>query len=343
MTRSKQLLGAVSSIALVAFSATPALAEGTTAGQDIVNNVSVTYDVGGVTQGAVVDSDTFTVDRKVNVTVAEVGNDTTEVAPGQLQAAIKFEVTNDSNDTVDFNLSADQSSAADDFDISNVKFYVDNGDGIFNPADDLEVTYLDEMAADETRTVFIVGDIPTGVTTGQTSDVALVADAHAADGTAGALGAELANTAGANTAGVDTVLADGAGDVDAAGDGDFSDTDTYVVAAADVTVVKSSRIISDPVNGATNPKAIPGAVVEYCIVVSNAAGSATATDVLVNDVLPADVTYDAGFGIFVNGNATCESGVAGGSYNATDNEVDGALNDIPAATSLSLYFRTTIN
>ncbi len=218
MTRSKQLLGAVSSIALVALSASPALAEGTTAGQDIVNNVSVTFDVGGVTQGAVIDSDTFTVDRKVNVTVTEVGNDTTEVAPGQLQAAIRFEVTNDSNDAVDFALTAEQ-SAADDFDITNIKFYVDNGDGIFNPADDLEVTYLDEMAADETRTVFIVGDIPTGVVTGDTADVALVADAHAASGTAGALGAELTDTAGANTAGIDTVLADGAGDVDAANRG----------------------------------------------------------------------------------------------------------------------------
>lgn len=342
MTRSKQLLGAVSSIALVALSASPAMAEGTTAGQDIVNNVSVTYDVGGVTQGAVTDSDTFTVDRKVNVTVAEVGNDTTEVAPGQLQAAIKFEVTNDSNDAVDFALTAEQ-SAADDFDITNIKFYVDNGDGIFNPADDLEVTYLDEMAADETRTVFIVGDIPTGVVTGDTADVALVANAHAADGTAGALGAELTDTAGANTAGIDTVLADGAGDVDAPNQGDFSDTDTYVVAAADVTVAKSSRIISDPVNDVNNPKAIPGAVVEYCIVVSNAAGSATATNVVVVDSLPADVTYDSVFGIFLNGDATCANGVAGGSYNATDNEVSGTLSDIPASTSLSLYFRTTIN
>lgn len=342
MTRSKQLLGAVSSIALVAFSASPALAEGTTAGQDITNNVSVTYDVGGVTQGAVVDSDTFTVDRKVNVTVAEVGGDTTEVAPGQPQAAIKFEVTNDSNDLVDLALSAQQ-SAADDFDITNIKFYVDNGDGIFNPADDLEVTYLDEMAADETRTVFIVGDIPTGVVTGDTADVALVANAHAAEGTAGNLGAELFDTAGGNTAGIDTVLADGAGDVDAANEGDFSDTDTYVVAAADVTVEKTSQIISDPVNGTTDPKAIPGAVVQYCIVVSNAAGSATATDVAVVDVLPADVTYDSVFGIFLNGDATCNGGAAGGAYDAGANEVSGTLDDIPASTSRSLYFRTTIN
>ena len=41
MKRSKQLLGAVSTIALIAFSASPALAGGSTAGSSITNNVSV--------------------------------------------------------------------------------------------------------------------------------------------------------------------------------------------------------------------------------------------------------------------------------------------------------------
>jgi len=146
-----------------------------------------------------------------------------------------------------------------------------------------------------------------------------------------------------NTAGVDTVLADGAGDEDVANAGDFSDTDTYVVGAPELTVNKASSVISDPVNGTTNPKAIPGATIEYCITVANGAGAATATNVNVNDVLPADVTYDATFGIFVDGDASCASGSAGGSYNATDNEVDGALSDIAASTTRSLYFRVTID
>lgn len=340
MKRTTRLVGTVSSIALVALSASPAMAAGTAAGSTITNNVSVDYSVGGVAQTAETASDTFTVDRKVDVTVAEVGGSATTVAPGQTQAAITFQVTNLSNDTVDFDLSVVQSTT-DDGDITNVQYFLDDGNGIFD-AGDVLITYLDEVAPDDTRTIHVVGDIPGTLTTGQTIDVALVADAHEG-ATSGSLGAELLATAGGNTTGVDTVLADGAGDVDAANAGDFSDTDSFVVSAAALTVAKTSTIIDDPVNGTTNPKAIPGATIQYCITVANASGSATATNVSVNDVLPADVTYLSTFGIFVDGDASCASGVAGGSYNSTDHEVDGTLSDISAGVTRSLYFRVTID
>ena len=348
MKRTKQLLGATSAVALVAFSTAPAMAAGTQAGSTIRNDVSVTFEVGGVTQTAETDFDEFTVDRRVNLVVAEVGGADTSVSPGAPDQAVTFQVTNSSNDTIDMALSLVQ-SATDDFDITNVRYFVDDGDGVFD-SDDTEVTFLDEVAADATITVHVVGDIPLGTSTNDEADVSLVATAHQAAGTAGALGAVLTATAGANTTGIDTVLADGAGDQDAANDGAFSDTDTFVVSAADVTVTKTSRIISDPVNNTTNPKAIPGAIIEYCIVVANAAGSATATNVNVNDELPADVSYNAGFGIFVDGDNSCTSGVQGdasgtgvAAYNSTDNEVDAALSDIVADDQLSVYFRVTID
>ncbi len=53
---------------------------------------------------------------------------------------------------------------------------------------------------------------------------------------------------------------------------------------ANITVTKSSIVISDPVNGTVNPKRIPGAVVEYVITVTNTAG-AQATDVTLTDDL----------------------------------------------------------
>lgn len=343
MKRSKQLLGAASSIALIALSASPALAAGTTAGDTITNTVTVDFQVGGVDQTAVTASDTFTVDRKVNVTVAEVGSATTSVSPGQTQAVTTFTVTNLSNDTIDLDLSVAQPTS-DDFDVTSVQIYLDDGDGVFDAGDTL-VTYLDEIAEDETVTVFVVGNVPLGQATGDVSEVILTADAHAG-GTASSLGAELVATAGANTAGVDTVLADGAGDTDAANDGAFSDTDSYTVAAASLSAAKTSTIISDPVNGTTNPKAIPGATIEYCIAVSNASGSATATSVAVSDTLPADVTYDATFGIFVDGtvdgSGVCQAdGSSGGSFSA--GEVSGSLSDIAAGVTRTLYFRATIN
>lgn len=68
---------------------------------------------------------------------------------------------------------------------------------------------------------------------------------------------------------------------------------TFCNPQATVTIDKSSSIVSDPQNGTTNPKAIPGAVLRYCVLVSNS-GSATTTTVVVTDTLPANLTYVAG-------------------------------------------------
>ena len=351
MRRTKQLLGAVSSVALVALSTAPAYAAGTTAGDAITNTVSVDYQVGGVDQTTETATDTFTVDRKVDVVVSETGTiGRTGVSPNETQAVIQFNVQNLSNDVVDLDLSA-AVAAGNDFALSNIVIYSDaNGDGIINGTD-APITYLDEMAEDEIRSIIVVADIPAGATSGQTADIVLTANAFNG-GNTGSLGTtELVDTAGANTSGVDTVLADGASTngTDSANQGDFSWTDGYVVSAADITVAKASTLISDPVNGTTNPKAIPGAVVEYCITVSNASGSATATSVNVSDVLPADVTYLSSFGIFVDGTVdgggACQAdGSSGGSFTTTPNPtVSGSLSDIAAGVTRTLYFRATIN
>ncbi|MEZ5679812.1 MAG: hypothetical protein R3E14_00775 [Erythrobacter sp.] len=344
MKRSTQLLGAVSSFALVAFSASPALAAGTTAGSTITNNVTVDFQVGGVQQTAATATNTFTVDRKVNVLVATSDAVTTQVSPGETTAVTTFDVTNLSNAVVDLGLAVAQPTS-DNFNVTNVQIYRDNGDGVFNSATDTLVTYLDEVAADETIRVFVVGDIPSTTVTGNVSQVVLTATAEAS-GSVGSEGAVLTATAGADTSGVDTVLADLAGSTDSNYDGTYSATDSYTVSAAALSAVKSMRIIDDPVNGTTNPKAIPGATIEYCIAVSNASGSATATNVNVTDVLPGDVTYDAGFGIFVDGTVdgsnVCQAdGVAGGSFAA--GTVSGTLSNIAASVTRTLYFRATIN
>ncbi len=61
----------------------------------------------------------------------------------------------------------------------------------------------------------------------------------------------------------------------------------------DLQVQKSSTVSTDPVNGAANPKAIPGAVVSYCLLVSNT-GSASAESLITTDNIPASMTYAAG-------------------------------------------------
>lgn len=63
--------------------------------------------------------------------------------------------------------------------------------------------------------------------------------------------------------------------------------DSFQVDQAIPTVVKSSSVISDPFNNTTNPKRVPGAVVEYSILLSNTGrGSPDSGKVIVTDVVP---------------------------------------------------------
>lgn len=352
MTNLARLLGA-GAVSAIALAATPAFASGATAGSTITNNVSVSYQVGGVAQTAATASNTITVDRKVIITMTSAPA-TTTVVPGQTAAVDAFTVTNSSNDVIDIGLSlVQQASAAtaqhggtDAFDTSNVKFYVMPGNAaVFNAATAIQVTYLDEVAADATLNVFVVSDIPIAATNGQVSGNVLTSTAQAG-GTSGTQGAVLTATAGANTAGVDTVLADATGATDVNFDGKYSAKGDYTVSAPVLTVTKLSKVISDPVNGTTNPKAIPGATIEYCIVVANAAGGATATTLGVSDPVPAATTYDATFGIFLNGTFTagaCDAnGTAGGTYTAGTKTVSGTLADLAGGSTETLRFRVTI-
>lgn len=83
---------------------------------------------------------------------------------------------------------------------------------------------------------------------------------------------------------------------------------------ANLTIAKTSSVVSDPVNGSTNPKAIPGATMRYCILVTNN-GSGTATGINVADPLPAATTFVAGSlrsGTSCAGAATVEDDNAAG-------------------------------
>jgi hypothetical protein len=348
MKTTKQLLGAVSTLALIAMSSAPAMAAGTRAGSTITNTVNVTFNVGGVAQNAQTASDSFTVDQRVNVNVTAITTPVS-VSPNQTNRVLAFDVTNLGNATADLSLtSALRTGTAAN--ISNIRIFRDTNNN--RALDDAElaagaITYLDEVAEDATVAVLVVSDISINARNGDTFDVALTAAAHTAGGT-GALGTRITATSGANTAGIDNVLFDGAGVSDAANDGAFSAQGRYAVSGAVLTVAKTSRIVSDPVNGeGPNAKAIPGATVEYCITVANASGAATATGVNLLDDLPADVLYLGSFGIFVNGNATCTGGVSGGTFAAGAgasgrDRITATLSDVAASQTRSLYFRVTI-
>jgi uncharacterized repeat protein (TIGR01451 family) len=62
------------------------------------------------------------------------------------------------------------------------------------------------------------------------------------------------------------------------------DEQTFTLSAPP-TVTKLSTLISDPVNGTINPKRIPGAIVEYTVVVTNPGVAMTTNTVVITDVL----------------------------------------------------------
>lgn len=71
-------------------------------------------------------------------------------------------------------------------------------------------------------------------------------------------------------------------------------------------ITKTNSVISDPVNGTTNPKLIPGAVVEYVITVRNVgAGTVDASSIVLVDVMPAEMAFATGTPVtFTNGTPT---------------------------------------
>lgn len=349
MTSKLKLLVGISAMACsIIGGVNAAHAAGTTQGTDILNNVTVDFQVGGVDQTQATASDTFQVDRVVRFTLEEsatIVNGTTSVVPGEEDAVTAFTLTNTSNDVLDFSLVASQIATGgstptgdDAFDVSNLEFFVDDGDGVFDPATDT-LTSVDDLAADGSVTIFIIGDIASSQVNGDIAGVTLTGTALNSDGSA----IVASDDSDVNTAGVETIF----GDTDR--DGVEAADDDYTVTAAELSVAKVSRVISDPVSSA-NPKAIPGAVVEYCISVTNAAGGATATGVTLSDNLSTitGVTFVPS-SAFVDGTtfdaatSTCTAGTTAGTYTAGTDTVSGTLSDIAGGETRTLVFQVTID
>jgi len=164
MTSKLKLLVATSAFSMATLGVNPAFAAdlGTDAGTSITNTVSVAFNVGGTPQTAETDSDTFLVDRKVNLVVTKSDAVNTTVAPGSTQQAVTYTVNNQTNDTIDVLLTAEQPTS-DDFNVTGANaFYLDDGKGIFDGADTF-ITSVNNLAESVTVTVHAVAYIPSGV------------------------------------------------------------------------------------------------------------------------------------------------------------------------------------
>lgn len=120
----------------------------------------------------------------------------------------------------------------------------------------------------------------------------------------------------------------------------------------DLAVQKSSAVVSDPINNTTNPKAIPGAVMRYCILVTNNS-TTDVSNIVMTDNLPAQVTFVPGS---MRSGATCagattieddnnsgtdETNPYGMSYSS--NVVTGRVITIASNATAALTFNVTID
>ena len=360
--RSKTLWTGLLGIAAAMLGASTAHAAGTTAGTPITNTASVTYTVNGSPQTTNSTTASFVVDRKVNFTVVPDQSGYTQVNLGQTGAVTKFKVTNTTNGTQDFWLDPDQTTLSvglitgtDNFDISNMKVYVDsNGNGVYDPGVDTQ-TFIDELAPDASVNVFIVGDIPSTPISIQQAQVSLHVIA-AAGGQVSTKGAILLptdlNLANADNI-VDIVFADDDSDGllnlgDIARNGQGRAYLAYEIGNRNValTVTKSALVLSDGVN-LINPKSLPGAIVQYCLLVNNATAFTAANNVTLTDVVPTGTTYVAGSVNMGLPGGTCT--LAGAPqddavvFNASTKTVSVNVGTVGGLASTAVAFKVTIN
>jgi uncharacterized repeat protein (TIGR01451 family) len=371
MTSKLKLLSASSGFGLMLAFASPAYAQNTDANTLIQNTVNVNYQVGGVAQTQISAVDQFRVDRKILFSVAEktvVG--TTSVTSGQIGAITAFTIVNSANDTLDFSLAATNTAngttiggarGTDSIDVSNFAYAIDtNGNGILDGAETFVASLtLNDVVKGGIVNVLVRSDIPLAAN-GAVSVVQLAATALNSNGTAiTAVTDANVNTADTVSGTFQTIFADDLTPTqgNTSRNGVSWAWDDYTVSAPVLSVAKTSRIVSDGVS-ASNPKAIPGAVVEYCISVANGAGGATASNVAISDLVPPNTTYVPG-SILVNATVTtpgatqtCSGGTAvtdgadadAGEFGTpTALTAYGRLTNIAASSANALIFRVTLN
>lgn len=329
-----------------------AFAQNTQSGTSVTNTATVNYSVASVSQTPVTASTSFTVDTYVRFTLT--GGATVSVTPGQTNRVQTYVLTNTSNIDSNFVLTG-TNQAGDQFNMlspgtstDGVSVFVDtNTNGTYDAGTDVQVTtaaFL--LARNASRTYFVVGDVPINRANNDTAIVQLQADAQNPATSA----AWVNNTAADVQGGVAQIVV---------GNNTASRQGTFQVATATLAVTKSSSVISDPVNGTgTARKAIPGAVMEYAISVTNN-GSVPATLQNITDPLPSATTFVQGayagttdVSVTVGATTTfcvAESGAdsnSDGCYRASGTDLivgAPAVTTVNNGSNVTVRFRVTIN
>lgn len=271
-------------------------------GTSVSNTATLSYTVPGASTATTTDSNdvSFKVDRKVIFALSNdhSGTDNETVDVGD-EATTVYTLTNNSNAPIDYLLSLPDATTT----------YTYTLPGATNP------TVITNSSTEAERTISLtVGDnvtggtdeiditvastVPASIANGGTFDTSLsvVAVERTADGTPldpqlGTAGAPIVATDAAtawDAASIQTVAI--AAWLNADGDIERSDSQTFTVQTAIISLRKDVRVIWDPVTKGIdvtankNPRAIPGAIVEYTLTVVNR-GPAAASDISLTDTV----------------------------------------------------------
>lgn len=300
----------------ISLSAPSALALGTTAGTDILNEAVVDYQVGGSSLTTLSNPVTVTVVELVDLTVT-LQSPQTSVEPGTTNNELLFTLTNVGNGTEAFDLIVDSALAGDDFDpvLSAVELFFDtDGSGDLSAGDTPYTPGTNDpvLAPDESVAILVVNDIPAGLPDGQIGDSALVATSQTGTGPAGTV------VTGAGDGGVDAVIGTSTGTATATGE--------YVVSTVNIAVVKTARV-DDPFGGNAP---VPGATITWRIEVT-VTGTGIATAAAVSDAVPADTTYAPGTLTLNGGTLTDAPDADVGQFLTATNNIDVQLGDLDSS------------
>ena len=167
----------------------PAHAAGTASGTPISNSATLTYSIGGVGQPNITTAAaTFLVDNKVNVTVAETGGSLTTagVVAGAVGVITTFTVTNTGNTVQDYVLAVNSAvpngqilfGGTDNFDVTGCTRFVESGTTVGYQVLEDTATFIDELAADASKTVYVLCSVPIAQINGDVSLVSLLATTY---------------------------------------------------------------------------------------------------------------------------------------------------------------------
>jgi uncharacterized repeat protein (TIGR01451 family) len=308
------------------------------AGTVITNTVTLNYSIGGVPAVANSNTASIVVGELINLTLTVQDAAPVSVNSPDVNRAITVLLTNTGNGSEAFNLARNNALVGDQFNPTNGAvgaIFFENG---LQPgfqasgpnADTLYVPGVNDpvLAADETRVIYVVSNIPAGVALGGLGNVGITASSL----TPGASGA-VPGTAlpGLGTGGVVAVVGGSRAISTVVG--------SYVVSGFAVAVAKSIVLVKDPKGGAL---IMPGSVLTYRVVL-NVSGVGTANNLAFNDPLPIETTFVGG-SIRVNGLVRTDAIDADNAdYTPATRTVSARFGNTPSPATHTIDFQVTVN